>query len=189
MPLIHAVNELKFQYYETIIWPVSQIGNVKINDEVKVRLINDTEFEVAAEIARKYQYDRGHFYCDSKYKKEAVDNLYAKWVLSSKNNGASVAIAEYKDKVAGYFVFKMDDLLKTHLGYSYGRLSLLALDGAFRGHGIGKALFSGTMNLIKNMGGEYIDSGYPTKNHISAKLHTMNSFYSVYEELTFHHWL
>jgi hypothetical protein len=39
------------------------------------------------------------------------------------------------------------------------------------------------------MGGEYVDSGYATKNHASAKLHTENGFYSTYEEVTLHKWL
>lgn len=187
--VIHTIGELGFQYYETIIWPIASLEQVNESNLSNVRLIKEDEYELVAKIASKHQYKRGHFYCDNRYNIQAIDKLYSNWVLNSRQNGAYVAIVEFEGQVAGYFVFKMDKILQSYLGYSFGRFSSLALSNEFRGYGLGRDLFTGTMKLIKNFGGDYVDSGYATKNHLSAKLHAMNSFYSNYEEVTFHYWL
>ena len=36
---------------------------------------------------------------------------------------------------------------------------------------------------------QYVDSGYASKNHLSARLHSLFGFYSVFEEITLHFWI
>jgi L-amino acid N-acyltransferase YncA len=115
--------------------------------------------------------------------------MYAKWVQTAWKNQDFIGIVEDDGRVAGYFVCKMDQDLSDALGFKYGRMRSLALDGKIRGKGLGIALFEGVMILMKELGAEYIDSGYASKNHVSARLHVKTSFYSVYEEVTFHQWL
>jgi hypothetical protein len=43
--------------------------------------------------------------------------------------------------------------------------------------------------MMQGMGAEYLDSGYSTRNHPSARLHADAGFRPVYEESTFHLWL
>ena len=187
---IHAVGNLGFRYYENIIWPVLKTSNLRdFYIPNNVRSINDSEYKEVASIAKKYQYDRGHFFCDERFDKNAISNLYAKWVNSCKVSNTDVKVIEFNGKIAGYFVCKIDSLLKKYLGYNYGRLTSLALKGEFRGKRLGAELFRGTLNLLKKSGAEYIDSGYATKNHLSARLHSSNQFSSVYQEVTFHYWL
>ena len=65
----------------------------------------------------------------------------------------------------------------------------LAIDGSCREKGLGKRIFRGAICHMKKSGAEFIDSGYSTKNHVSASLHTKEQFRTVYEEVTFHKWL
>jgi len=190
LPLIHACESLKFKYYENIIWPVAKVKDIDFqNQELSVRLINEADYKDVIRIAKKHQYIRGHYYCDKLFDKKNVDKLYAKWVESTKKNDSEVAIIEYDNNILGYFVFGIDQRLKNNLGFNYGRFKSLAINTKYRGLGIGDKLFIGTLKLIANRGVEYIDSGYATKNHISALLHIKNRFVPKYEEITFHYWL
>lgn len=186
---LHLFESRGFRYIENIIWPVARCTEASGSSDPGVRLMREDDLPDVQRIASNSQYQRGHFHSDTRFDRKKVDQLYAKWIETSWNNKEPIAIIEHEGKVAGYFNFKMDGELSEVLGYSYGRLRSLALDGALRGKGLGQNLFQGTMSLIANMGGEYIDSGYATKNHASAKLHTLGGFYSAYEEVTLHLWL
>jgi L-amino acid N-acyltransferase YncA len=118
-----------------------------------------------------------------------VNDLYAKWVESSFERNEPIVVVENEGIVRGYFIIFFDENLSSSLGFKYGRMRSLALSAEVRGKGLGKNLFLGAINLMKKNGVGYIDSGYSTKNYLSAKLHTLNNFYSVYEEITLHKWL
>jgi len=186
---IHVLEHLGFRYYENIIWPVLDTRRVAETIPPGLRLMKPEDLDRARHIASHYQYERGHFHCDDRFPKPLVNTMYAKWVETAFNRNGTVAVIESDDEVAGYFVYEMDKSLSAHLGYSYGRLQSLALDQSARGKGLGKKLFDGTLALIKQSGGQYIDSGYATKNHLSARLHHTNGFLPVYEEVTLHNWL
>jgi len=178
-----------FRYVENIIWPVARCSQLAQSLDPAVRLMHEGDLQQVVRIATNYQYERGHFHADRRFDRKKVDQLYAKWIETSWANKEPIAVVEHGGRVAGYFNFKMDDEISRALGYSYGRFRSLALDAAVRGQGLGQKLFRGTMAIIASMGGEYIDSGYATKNHTSAKLHSLGGFYSVYEEVTLHLWL
>ncbi|MEI6681826.1 MAG: GNAT family N-acetyltransferase [Bacteroidota bacterium] len=186
---IHFLENTGFRYYEDIIWPVLRLPSAMMKVPENLRLMTAGDLDTVKLIASHYQYDRGHFHCDERFPKPLVNTLYSKWVESAFNRNGTIAVIESEGKVAGYFVFEMDKTLSKHLGYSYGRLQSLALDSTFRGKGLGKALFEGTLAYIKQSGGEFVDSGYATKNHLSARLHYTTGFLPVYEEITMHCWL
>lgn len=184
---LHSMEDAGFRYYDNVIWPITDAKTKP--GETEVRLIEDKDIDEVKRIAGRFQYPRGHYYCDERFDKTKVDAMYSKWVDTTLKNKEHIAVIESSGKLAGLFVFKMDAELAEHTGYRYGRLRLLALDSQFRGLGLGEKLFKGTLSLISGLGADYIDSGYSTKNHVSARLHVKTSFYSVYEEVTFHLWL
>lgn len=186
---IHCFEDSGFKYFEDVIWPVHKCVSNAESKELNTRLMTQGDMEQVIHIASKCQYQRGHFHCDKGFDVNKVNSLYGKWVETAFNNGDPILVAEFENKVVGYFVLKMDKELSKYSGYSYGRMRSLAIDSSIRGKGIGKSLFEGSISKLKEIGAEYIDSGYSTKNHISAKLHTNCDFYSVYEEVTFHKWL
>ena len=186
---IHVLEDLGFRYYENIIWPVLNTRSIQDTIPRNIRLMEPEDLERVRFIASNFQYERGHFHCDDRFPKNLVNTMYAKWVETAFNRNGTVAVIESESNIVGYFVYEMDKGLSAHLGYSYGRLQSLALDQSVRGKGIGKQLFEGTLALIKQSGGQYIDSGYATKNHLSARLHHTTGFLPVYEEVTLHNWL
>jgi L-amino acid N-acyltransferase YncA len=188
--LIHAMQDLGFRYYETIIWPVSDVDSQDLSTH-NVRFFDREKDKVEdiITIAGNFQYQRGHFHCDNRFDKNSVNNMYAKWVKTAILSEKKIAIIKNEDRIAGYFICEIDETLSDATGYHYGRLQSLALDDSFRGKGFGKRLFEGTLALLKNAGCKYVDSGYASKNHLSAKLHSFYGFSSVYEEITMHLWL
>jgi L-amino acid N-acyltransferase YncA len=186
---IHVFEAQGFRYYEDVVWPVASCKSITAKLSPQVRLMRASDLAEVSRIAENYQYQRGHFHCDERFDRVKVDSMYAKWVQTAWKNQDFIGIVEDDGRVAGYFVCKMDQDLSDALGFKYGRMRSLALDGKIRGKGLGIALFEGVMILMKELGAEYIDSGYASKNHVSARLHVKTSFYSVYEEVTFHQWL
>lgn len=190
LALIHAMEELGFKYYETIIWPVTDLGSLTLQINGVTYFDKEiNKIEELAYIAKNYQYQRGHYHCDINFTKTAVNEMYAKWVISAVLSNKKVAIIKERNKVLGYFVCEIDENLSNATGYKYGRLQSLALDGSFHGKGYGKKLFEGTLALLKKEGCKYVDSGYASKNHQSGKLHSKHNFFSVFEEVTMHLWL
>lgn len=184
---LHAIEDVGFRYYDNVVWPIASAHIQKIDNNV--RLIKSNEVNQVKRIAENFQYSRGHYYCDERFDKKTINAMYPKWIETTLQNNELITVIESKSNVVGFFVFKMDDELYKYTGNKYGRLRLLALNPEFRGEGLGEQLFKGTLSIIKNFGADFIDSGYSTKNHISAKLHVKTSFYSVFEEVTFHLWL
>ncbi len=186
---IHILERNRFLYYEAMIWPVVESTRLPFQKEARVRLIQDSDIPRVLEIVQHHQYKRGHLYTDPRFDPKTVDAMYVKWIQTSLKNKDPITVIEHEGQVVGSFAFRMDASLSSHLGYQYGRMKLLTLDPSFRGKGLGLAFFQGSMLLIAQLGSQWIDSGYASKNHISARVHAKSGFQSVYEELTFHRWL
>ncbi len=189
IPALHAFESHGFRYYENAIWPVASCDNITFQNNYDIRLIAKNELEQVKDIAAKNTFQRSHYHSDKKFDMQKVNLMHEKWVQTAWENDDPIAVIESDNKIRGYFIFKYDHLLSEKMNYKYTRMKSLVLDNNFRGKGLGKKLFAGTMSLMKRAGVEYIDSGYSSKNHISAKLHARHSFSSVYEEVTFHLWL
>lgn len=187
---IHELEDIGFKYFETIIWPITDLSKLLL-DQNNVQFFdpNTDCIDEVQVIAKKFQYQRGHFHCDQLFNKQLVNELYAKWANSALLSSKKIAIIKDNNRIVGYFICAIDDNLSNALGYKYGRLQSLALDGNIRGKGFGKKLFEGTLFLLKQEGCRYVDSGYATKNHLSAKLHSLFGFASAYEEITMHCWI
>jgi len=189
LQIIHALEELKFRYIENIIWPILNIKNLYFESVENIRVASVNDLERLKFIASNFQYQKGHYHCDKNFDIEKVNNLYAKWVETAIYNNDPVIVIEENNTILGYFVLMIDKNLSKFMGYKYGRMRSLALDSTFRGQGIGKKLFLGAIQWFMKNGVEIIDSGYASKNHISARLHNSFNMYSVYEEVTLHYWI
>lgn len=186
---IKCFEDYGFHYIENVIWPVLNCDLITDNDFNNVRRMKDNELDVVINIANNYQYQRGHFHCDDRFDKKLADNMYGKWVESAYCRGDIINIIEFQGKPSGYFICCIDNNLSEMMGFKYGRLKSMAIDSSIRGKKLGKILFNGTLKTLKKLGAEYIDSGYSTKNHLSARIHAIAKFYSVYEEITLHKWI
>jgi L-amino acid N-acyltransferase YncA len=186
---IHAFEQRGFRYLETVIWPVLPLEGKETIRPPDVRPMVEGDLERVLDIAGNHQFKRSHHHVDSRFDPRKVDEMHAKWARTSWHNREPVAIIESEGKIAGYFAFKIDKNLSEALGLRYARMRSLTLDPAFRGRGMGKRLFGGTIAMMREMGAEVVDSGYASKNHQSARLHVQHAFESVYEEVTLHMWL
>jgi L-amino acid N-acyltransferase YncA len=186
---IHHLEKQHFQFYETSVSPVVECARFPFNNQTHVRFLRETDIDRVLEIVEHHQYKRGHFYCDERMDHKKVDSMYVKWIQTSLRNKEPIVVIEDEGRVVGSFGIRLDPSLSTHLGYQYGRMHLLTLDPAVRGKGLGLALFQGSMILMAQMGCQWIDSGYTSKNLISARLHNKSGFHTVFEEVIFHRWL
>jgi L-amino acid N-acyltransferase YncA len=186
--VIHVLEDNGFRYFEDVIWPVLKVNESMRYESPDIMLVQEKDLDEVQYIARNFQYQRGHYHCDKNFDRKIVNELYAKWTKSYFLSGNPVVIIKHDDKVAGYFVLMNDKKLSDCLGYTYFRMRSLALNSDIRGKGLGISIFKGSISIMRDMGAEYIDSGYSTKNHISSKLHVRTNFNTVYEEITLHKW-
>jgi L-amino acid N-acyltransferase YncA len=187
---IHILGDHGFRYVENIIWPILNCSS-STSDFLSfgVREMQENDLSAAVSIAENSQYQRGHFHCDEGFAKDRVNGLYGKWVRSAWEEQRPIIIIEDGGRVAGYFVLDLLHGLSSALGTPYGGMRSLGVDLSARGKGLGHRLFRGAIAYLKSRGAEYIESGYASKNHVSARLHSRAGFYSVYEEVTLHRWL
>lgn len=187
---IHLFESNGFRYYENIVWPVVPTATVvESPHDAPVRLMTEADLAGVVRIAEQHQYPRGHFHCDPGFSPGAVDPMYGKWVRSAWEKKQPVLVVDFDGSVAGYFVLEISEGTSRVLGYRYAGMRSLGLDRRARGQGLGLALFRGALVWMKSQGAEFVDSGYATKNHVSARLHVRTGFTSVYEEVTLHRWL
>lgn len=189
LAVVHALEDAGFRYYENVLWPVAPTAAIAEDATGHVRLLDESEVGRAVEIAAGHGFARTHFLCDAGFERQQVEGMHAKWITTAWRAGDPIAVIEADGEIAGVFALRIDRELSAHLGPVYGRMRFLAVDSTRRGEGLGRALFRGSIGLLKAMGAEYIDSGYPTKNHLSARLHGQTGFHPRYEEATFHLWI
>lgn len=187
--VLHCLENKGFRYYQTTVYPVAQCEDLSCKMDSNIRFLQESDLPAVIQIAKQHQFERGHFYCDYKFDKKAVDSMYEKWIRTNWTNKEPIAVIENNGDVVGYFAFLMDEELSRAMGYKYGRMRSLAMDASARGKGLGSNLFRSVMSLISEMGGRYIASEYPLKNSASARLHTRNLFYPIHEKVLLHLWL
>ena len=183
----HAAQENDFLYYETIIFPVHKCDRASQATATGVRLMQESDFDRVMAIAKEHQFQRSHFHLDDHFDKDAVNAISAKWVQTAWGNGEPIAVIEHESELVGYFILTNNEKLTQALGYQYYGMRFLALDTSFRGLHLGSNLFAGAVILLRNFGAEYIESGYPSRNHQSARLHDKNGFHSISEAITLHY--
>jgi L-amino acid N-acyltransferase YncA len=186
---IHSFENNGFRYFENIIWPVADVRDRNLTCSDEVRMIRPDELSDIVKLGVEHIYKRGHYHCDKNLDIKSVNALYGRLVTSSWDRKDSFVVIEEDNLIKGFFIFRWDETLSRITGYKYARMYSLALNSDSRGKGMGKQLFEGMMALAQDKGAEMIDSGYSSKNHASARLHSTFGFYSVYEEITMHTWL
>lgn len=191
LDVIHALEDAGFRYFETAVWPVAPLARTAPAHDPRVRLLADADIERAVQLAADHGYRRSHFVRDGGFSAEQVRRLNGAWIRTAWQAGEPIAVIESASgtDIAGVFALRLDRELSLHLGPTYGRMRFLAVDAEARQQGLGRALFAGAMSLLRDMGADHVDSGYTTKNHLSARLHSQTGFLTVYEEATLHLWL
>lgn len=189
LDVIHALEDAGFRYFETAIWPIAKTTEPAGEPDVRVRRLEADELPRAARLAAEHGYHRTHFHCDAGFDPVAVQQMYAKWFTSAWEAGDLIAAIDAGGELAGVFDVRVERELSAHLGWTYGRMRFVAVDGSVRGQGLGRALFHGSIRMVTALGAHYLDSAYSSRNHTSVRLHADNGFRPVYEEPTFHLWL
>lgn len=189
LPALHAFENKGFNYYENMIWAVASTDELGRRSNAQIRLMEPGDLDRVMSIAEKHSYARSHYKCDTGFDTEKVRKIYGKRIKSFHERNQPIAVLDYENEIMGYLSFSMDDKLSEHMGCKYGRLQALALDPRCKGKGLGAKLFKETLALMKDMGAEYIDSSFASKNYLSSRLHTEGNFYVALDEVTYHLWL
>lgn len=147
-----------------------------------VRTVRPDDLPTLRRIARISHTDT-RFYADARFSRAKCDELYETWVSRSCEGFADVVwVADVDDAPVGYLTCSLDREA------GRGTMVLMALDEAARGHGLGQAFVSRSMEWFIEQGmttAAVITAG---RNVIAQRLYQKNGYMLTSTQLWFHKW-
>ena len=120
---------------------------------------------------------------DENFTNQEFYKLYEKWIDNSINNINSktkIIIYLINDIIVGFTIFSLKD--------SNVNIELIAVNGDFRGRGIGTELIKQVENIAKYFNCETIDVNTQGINNSSIRLYEKNNFLCINKTYIYHYW-
>jgi dTDP-4-amino-4,6-dideoxy-D-galactose acyltransferase len=167
---IHALERHGFLLMDTILdfffdfsrTPFDKIDPPPRLDGLRVRLANPQDLpELLALTETAFAKHFGRYNSDPKMPSGTGTKVYQEWVRSSFNGAADwILIAEVKDKIAGYSVWKKASALEIKHSFDIVHCTLAAIHPDFFGQGVYTTLTFEAMRMAQKFG-----------NHLDAPAH------------------
>ena len=158
-----------------------------IGEGIQYRYAVESDKETLKKISLKNTFTKSHFYLDTNFEIERVELMYSRWIENALNSTQKVIIVEYKNKIAGVFIYELVDHTSI-LNRKFGVWKSAFIDNNFRDKGIGLQLFKATLQSCINDGVDIVDSTLVEKNIISQGFHDKLGFRLINTLYTLHKW-
>jgi len=134
--------------------PFDKISPPQQLDGLQVRLANPEDLaELVALTEMAFAKHFGRYNSDPKMPAGTGTRVYQEWVRSSFNGAADwILIAEFKDKFAGYSVWKKASALEVKHSFDIVHCTLAAVHPDFFGHGVYTTLTFESMRMAQKFG-------------------------------------
>ncbi len=186
-----ALQKNKYIFYECITYRNLRNPNslALAFDDAKYRFADLKDVSQIKSIALSNTFEKSHFFLDSKFETEKVNEMYAEWIETALNplSGDRVIVIEEDNEIAGTFIYSLPNL-PDFQNLKFSKFEFLAINKKFRGRGLGKKLFEAAILSSVNDGVDIIDSTLVDKNIISQNIHEQYNFKLLNTFYTFHKW-
>lgn len=150
--------------------------------EVRLRLGRPEDVEPLSRIAAG-SFSTTRFVTDHRFPQEKVRQMYAAWVKSSFGGYAdAMIVAEVRGEPVGYMSLHLKS------GDTVSRLSLMAVDAAQRGRGLGSLIIQGTNAWLAEQGVEEVWMATQGQNRTAQRLFQRFGYLSDSIKLYYHKW-
>jgi len=155
--------------------------------EHEIGLIKDSEVEVYKTLASNNYFKGGRFYTDPYIDDSAVDQMYAKLIISSYENNDILLSYRVNNEPVGLFICKKIVTYKHFNNLNVAHLRYFVIDPKIRQKQIGYDVFAATLNYLMNRC-DVISTGLEVHNLPSLNLHKKLNFKFNYTHNAFHWW-
>jgi len=175
--------------YECITFKTLEITQdiISKTQEYTYRYAAESDMEQLKKIALTNTFKKSHFYLDSNFDLNKVEEMYARWIENALSTKQKIVIVEESKQIAGVFIYDVVDL-SFYFSKKYGVWKFAAVDNKFRDKGIGMKLFKSTLHSCIQDGVDVIDSSLVEKNLISHRFHDKLGFHLANTMFTLHKW-
>lgn len=161
--MISELEKDGFELKDTLIrFIIPRIKVVESNKVLSTELTQNQELTQVQKIA-KDAFKNSHFYKNSKFQIEKVNNLYEKWVLNKYLKKNKIYIYKEKDIVKGFLI-----AIETE---TEAIIDLIAIDSSFRGKGIGRDL------ILK-----FLENNQLKKSYVGTQISNLQAI-KLYEKI------
>jgi dTDP-4-amino-4,6-dideoxy-D-galactose acyltransferase len=155
--------------------------SVRDHPTISIRPATADDVPALGRIARKSHHD-SRFYSDGRFQHERCDDLYSTWIEKSCSGWADVVfVADEGPKIAGYITGHA-----TSAGC--GKIGLLGVDAAGRGHGCGHALVQSLFQWFGTRGISQVTVVTQGKNREALLFYERCGFRVHAIDLWYHRW-
>ena len=122
------------------------------------------------------------FKTDTGFKNGEYEKLYTEWIRGSiEGRIADFILTERNEtnQIIGFVTIELEN--------DFGKIGLIAVDGKFRGMGIGKKLITRTFDLVKSQGKEFVRVSTQFENRAAMNLYLNNGF-QIESKKYIYHW-
>lgn len=185
----HVIQSNHFEYILTWVDGIYDSQDIipVFNNEVDVGLLQESELDYYANIAKNHYFKGGRFYLDKNFETALVDKMYSNLVYSSFSNNDIMLSYRIDGKPFGLFVCKKITEINAFNKLKVAPLRFLVIDPKIRKKNVGYELFSNTINYLINKS-DIISTGLEINNLASLNLHRKLNFKFNYTHNVFHWW-
>jgi len=172
-------------------WGQQQRGHDRNADGIVVRELEprDDETRQALRGLSGTAFSTGRVANDPAFSPAQVARFYERLCESSLNDRRALILVAWMDgRPAGFVLGDEDDEIKRNLGVSLGCLTLIAVDEASAGRGVGRALVRAFLQRMQSRV-ELVEVGTQIDNYPALNLYTGLGLKLVSSLVTFHLWL
>jgi ribosomal protein S18 acetylase RimI-like enzyme len=177
-----------FQFVDVRVTLERPLAGYAIRPAPAVREHRPSDRERLREIARVSHHD-SRFYADPRFARPLCDGLYATWIDRSCDGWADcVLVAEAEGVPAGYLSCHLQSAAGS-IGQSLaGSIGLVAVDGAYRGRGLGGQLVHAACAFFQARGMERATVVTQGRNIASQRLYQRCGFFTSEMQFWYHYW-
>jgi len=159
-----------------------------IYEDHEVGIMKESELDYFQKIASTCYFKGGRFFLDSNFESCAVNQMYAKLIMSSYQNDDIMLAYRIKGESVGLFICRK--ILKFYKYFDMLKVSsnrFFVIDTKYRQNNIGYDLFARTLNHLMDYS-DIITTGFEVHNIPSLNLHKKFNFKFNYAHNVYHWW-
>lgn len=195
---IHALETKGFLLMDTLLdyvydfrkYPLKDISKPFLPSDVMLRFARQDDESTLITIAQKaFGEHFGRFHADEKILPSQATQIYKEWIKSSIMGYADyVLVAEVRDQIAGFSVWKKPSSLEQNAGIQMGHYSICGIHPDYQGKGLFGILTWEGMNLLNNQA-LWIEGPTHINNYPVQRGYTKLSWRICDARHSFHKWI
>lgn len=172
---------------------INQLKMISTAEPLSIRQTENTANIETVPVSELHNLVAGHrfsrFHADHHFSDEKVNKLFYIWLKNKISDKTSFTRVWYDGlKIQGMIVAGIHYGLEKHFKKRIGEIFFITVKSGTRGKGIGKALLSEAMQILKEQGCDHLEVSLSKENTLAQKLYKSCGFEPLLVQPIFHLW-